>query len=411
MRLFCKRKKSGFTLVELIVVIAILAILAGIAIPVYSGYIKKANKASDLQLLDAVNTAFAAACMENGFNAKDVTKANLTVENKKITGVSGVEVPADKIFLTAKNEGYSPVLLGAHAQQLAFSQDNFDASFAKYFGSNSDAELKYYESSDDFAFVNGVFVDAKDSAAQSGKLSVTIGDKTYTYTQAQIDAYHNSNYDNVQPSELTASVDSLATALGDNKTGLAALANMPNFKAKLVELGVIDADTTITASMLSDAELAKKVSNASVLYVASVAGSMDPDRVYNAFVEGNIDELVEGTGMDSTFVSAALQYGLLTAFVNTEDGAFYKDDFMADSLNVHGLTDVNNLFKKYTNDKGTGTYYDYKAYLESNAAADDIKGFLSALSIINENAGNFDLSSSYSSDDILDAVNQILGNN
>ena len=49
---------------ELIVVIAILGILAGIAIPVYSGYIKKANKAADETLLAAINTAFAAACLE-----------------------------------------------------------------------------------------------------------------------------------------------------------------------------------------------------------------------------------------------------------------------------------------------------------------------------------------------------------
>ena len=35
---------GGFTLVELVVVIAILAILAGVAIPAYSGYVEKANK-------------------------------------------------------------------------------------------------------------------------------------------------------------------------------------------------------------------------------------------------------------------------------------------------------------------------------------------------------------------------------
>ena len=100
-------KKSGFTLVELIVVIAVMAILAGVAIPVYTGYINKARQGADLYNLDVVKTAAVFAYTQNQASTNQPIE---TVESIVVTPSScvvfagddaeGVELTEDPGFIS-----------------------------------------------------------------------------------------------------------------------------------------------------------------------------------------------------------------------------------------------------------------------------------------------------------------------
>lgn len=72
------KKTGGFTLVELIIVIAILAILSSVAVAGYSSYIKRANNSAVLSELNNISTAATLANAEAGGIKEIVIKADGT---------------------------------------------------------------------------------------------------------------------------------------------------------------------------------------------------------------------------------------------------------------------------------------------------------------------------------------------
>ena len=68
--------KKGFTIVELVIVVAVIAILAAVLIPTFSSIIKKANLSADQQAIRNMNTALQVEAVPNGFtNPSDAIDA------------------------------------------------------------------------------------------------------------------------------------------------------------------------------------------------------------------------------------------------------------------------------------------------------------------------------------------------
>ena len=59
-----KMNNKGFSLVELIIVIAIMAILVGVLAPQYLKYVEKSRRSADLDQLDSVYTACSTAASD-----------------------------------------------------------------------------------------------------------------------------------------------------------------------------------------------------------------------------------------------------------------------------------------------------------------------------------------------------------
>jgi len=82
------KAKKGFTLIELMIVVAILGILAAIAIPTYMDYTKRAKVSEAMSLLSGVANAMAEYHSSTGDFTNDLTKIGGNKQSKYVSEIT-----------------------------------------------------------------------------------------------------------------------------------------------------------------------------------------------------------------------------------------------------------------------------------------------------------------------------------
>ena len=122
-----KKNKKGFTLAELLIVVAIIAVLVAISIPIFNSQLEKSREATDLANIRAAY----AECSAEALTADTATytqvcklvdikqtTADWVTANPECAGVSLSNVKCksgDKVLVTVKCDGSAPTFAVAAA--------------------------------------------------------------------------------------------------------------------------------------------------------------------------------------------------------------------------------------------------------------------------------------------------------
>ena len=340
------RGSAGFTLVELIVVIAIIGILAGIGTVGYGGYIKRTNEGLDETLY------------KNIIYAGEIGK----YENPGVTG---------RVIVT--KTGAEVTAVGTSGDATVVEKWLSDA-----FGTDWRNTVKYRTDK----YANGTYGTIA-LPAQSVDLDDTQKANLEKFTQSNLSGHEV---------ELANTANNLSnlfkTGFLNGVTGEAAVKKLANY------MGGEDSDEfnqfkedllrKTGKTDLNDLD-PTQIANATVLYVASKANGMTAESVLNTFNTKGIDAVMSENG---TLPTAALMYGTMVGFANSNyvTSEEFKNAMKTPPTSINGVW---SLLNKMTADPGV------KEYMKSTnkGAAADMDGYLGALRIINDYNVKFDVSS------------------
>lgn len=345
------RGSAGFTLVELIVVIAIIGILAGIGTVGYGGYIKRTNEGLDETLY------------RNILYAGEIGK----YENPGVTG--SVTVTKDNnATVSASNESDKAIV---------------EQWLKNAFGADWKTSVKY----------------RTDKYAGKTKYNTI----SLPGTVVKLDADQQASLEKFLQSNLSGHEVELANSL-NNLTGLfsdwfggaqgeAAVNKMQDYIGKKGDPSEFEAYKKFLTDTIGKKELKDltntEIANATVLYVASKSNTINPAEVLGAIKYDSQKKEADVTGAVEKYgalPTAALMYGTMVGYANSGHAS---DTFKkAMETPPKGIGDVTKLVGSMLTDTG---FNDYQAN-NGEKAIKDMNGFLGAMQILNDYNVRFDIS-------------------
>jgi type IV pilus assembly protein PilA len=133
------RAQSGFTLIELMIVVAIIGILAAIAVPQYQNYVYRARVTEGLSLASGFKTAVVEYYTANNVFPSTAASAGVSdITSSSLGSVSTIVMGADGVVTITFRTNVAP----AGANQITLSPTSSSGSVSWTCGGNLTAILK-----------------------------------------------------------------------------------------------------------------------------------------------------------------------------------------------------------------------------------------------------------------------------